>query len=136
MKVVPKTIDQTELANTLGIGKEQLRKLRKEGLPEFIAESRAMRPVLQIIDRIGPSDANVLVTGEHGTGKEVVAHWLHAASNRASKSLVAVNVGGLPEGVFESELLGHVKGAFTDAKADRVGRFVFPNLTKRLYSMR
>jgi DNA-binding NtrC family response regulator len=99
------------------------RLLRKEGLPEFIAKSRAMRPVLQIIDRIGPSDANVLVTGEHGTGKEVVAHWLHASSTRASKSLVAVNVGGLPEGVFESELFGHVRGAFTDAKADRVGRF-------------
>jgi len=103
------------------------RLLRKEGLPEFIAESRAMRPVLQIIDRIGPSDANVLVTGEHGTGKEVVAHWLHGASTRASKSLVAVNVGGLPEGVFESELFGHVKGAFTDAKADRVGRFELAN---------
>lgn len=99
------------------------RLLRKEGLPEFIAESRAMRPTLQIIERIGPSDANVLVTGEHGTGKEVVAHWLHAASTRASKPLVAVNVGGLPEGVFESELFGHVRGAFTDAKADRVGRF-------------
>jgi DNA-binding NtrC family response regulator len=103
------------------------RLLRKEGLPEFIAESRAMRPVLQIIERIGPSDANVLVTGEHGTGKEVVAHWLHASSTRASKSLVAVNVGGLPEGVFESELFGHVKGAFTDAKTDRVGRFELAN---------
>jgi DNA-binding NtrC family response regulator len=99
------------------------RLLRRDGLPEFIAESRTMRPVLQIIDRIGPSDANVLITGEHGTGKEVVAHWLHAASTRASKSLVAVNVGGLPEGVFESELFGHVKGAYTDAKTDRVGRF-------------
>ncbi len=103
------------------------RLLRKEGLPEFIAQSRAMRPVLQIIERIGPSDANVLVTGEHGTGKEVVAHWLHASSTRASKSLVAVNVGGLPEGVFESELFGHVKGAFTDAKTDRVGRFELAN---------
>jgi DNA-binding NtrC family response regulator len=103
------------------------RLLRKEGLPEFIAESRAMRPVLQIIERIGPSDANVLVTGEHGTGKEVVAHWLHASSARESKALVAVNVGGLPEGVFESELFGHVKGAFTDAKTDRVGRFELAN---------
>ncbi len=103
------------------------RLLRKEGLPEFIAESRAMRPVLQIIDRIGPSDANVLITGEHGTGKEVVAHWLYAASTRSSKPLVAVNVGGLPEGVFESELFGHVKGAYTDAKADRVGRFELAN---------
>jgi len=103
------------------------RLLRKEGLPEFISESRAMRPVLQVIERIGPSDANVLVTGEHGTGKEVVAHWLHASSNRASKALVAVNVGGLPEGVFECELFGHVKGAFTDAMADRVGRFELAN---------
>jgi len=103
------------------------RLLRKEGLPDFIAESRAMKPVLQIIDKIGPSDANVLVTGDHGTGKEVVAHWLHAASTRASKALVAVNVGGLPEGVFESELFGHVKGAFTDAKTDRVGRFELAN---------
>ena len=103
------------------------RLLRKEGLPEFIAESHAMRPTLQIIDRIGPSDANVLVTGEHGTGKEVVAHWLHAASSRASKPLVAVNVGGLPDGVFESELFGHVRGAFTDAKSDRVGRFELAN---------
>jgi len=73
--------------------------------------------------RVGPSDANVLITGEHGTGKEVVARMLHALSNRASKPMVTVNVGGLAEGVFESEMFGHVKGAFTDAKTDRVGRF-------------
>jgi DNA-binding NtrC family response regulator len=90
---------------------------------EMIAESAAMQPVLRLMERVGPSDANVLVTGEHGTGKELVAHWLHAASRRASRTLVAVNMGGLSEGVFESELFGHVKGAFTDAKADRVGRF-------------
>jgi len=75
------------------------------------------------MERIGPSDANVLILGEHGTGKEIVARWLHAASGRAERALVAVNLGGIPEGVFESELLGHVKGAFTDAKGDRVGRF-------------
>ena len=99
------------------------RALRKEGLPELIAESPAMRPVLKLMERIGPSDANVLILGEHGTGKEIVARWLHAASGRAERALVAVNLGGIPEGVFESELLGHVKGAFTDAKGDRVGRF-------------
>ena len=99
------------------------RALRKEGLPELIAESPAMQPVLKLMDRIGPSDANVLVLGEHGTGKEIVARWLHGASGRAERALVAVNLGGIPEGVFESELLGHVKGAFTDAKGDRVGRF-------------
>src|SRR5205085_3795635 len=65
----------------------------------------------------------VLITGEHGTGKEVVSQTLHALSMRASKPMVTVNVGGLAEGIFESEMFGHVKGAFTDAKADRVGRF-------------
>jgi DNA-binding NtrC family response regulator len=97
--------------------------LRREGVPEMIAESHAMQPVLKLIERVGPSDANVLITGEHGTGKEVVARWLHAASNRADRPLVTVNVGGLAEGTFESELFGHVKGAFTDARADRVGYF-------------
>ncbi|HEX7828887.1 MAG TPA: sigma-54 dependent transcriptional regulator [Thermoanaerobaculia bacterium] len=91
--------------------------------PALIAESRAMRPVLELIERIGPSDANVLITGENGTGKGVVARALHAVSRRASRPLVSVNVGGLAESLFESELFGHVKGAFTDARADRVGRF-------------
>jgi DNA-binding NtrC family response regulator len=99
------------------------RMLRRAGLPEFIAESRVMQPVLRLMERVGPSDANVLITGEHGTGKEIVAQWLHAASPRAAKTLVTVNAGGLSEGVFESELFGHVKGAFTDAKTDRVGYF-------------
>ena len=99
------------------------RLLRKKGAPEFIAQSKAMEPVLRLMERIGPSDANVLITGEHGTGKEVVARWLHAVSDRSSNSFVAVNAGGFSEGVFESELFGHVKGAFTDAKSDRVGCF-------------
>ena len=97
--------------------------LKREGLPPLIAESPAMRPVLGLMQRVAPSDANILVTGEHGTGKEVVARWIHAASMRAAKPLVIVNIGGLPESLFESELFGHVKGAFTDAKSDRVGRF-------------
>jgi DNA-binding NtrC family response regulator len=97
--------------------------LRRSGMPAIIAESPRMRPVLELMQRIAPSDANVLVTGEHGTGKELVAQWIHAASARAAKPLVTVNMGGLSEGVFESELFGHVKGAFTDAKADRIGRF-------------
>jgi DNA-binding NtrC family response regulator len=99
------------------------RLLRDEGRPRLIADSSVMRPVLQLIERVGPSDANVLITGENGTGKGVVAQTIHAVSARASKPMVTVNVGGLSEGVFESELFGHVKGAFTDAKADRVGRF-------------
>ncbi len=96
---------------------------RAEGRPDFIAAAPSMQPVLQTIARICPSDANVLVTGEHGTGKEVVAQTLHALSPRASMPLVAVNTGALPEGTFESELFGHVKGAFTDARMDRIGRF-------------
>ena len=97
--------------------------LKGDGAPEFIAASKAMEPVLDIIQRVGPSDANVLIVGEHGSGKEVVARWLHAVSQRAKKALVTVNAGGFSEGVFESELFGHVKGAFTDAKSDRVGCF-------------
>ena len=99
------------------------RLLRRDHLPQMIAESPRMHPLLQLMERIGPSDANVLITGEHGTGKELVAQWLHASSPRAQRSFIAVNMGGLSEGVFESELFGHVKGAFTDAKTDRVGRF-------------
>jgi DNA-binding NtrC family response regulator len=99
------------------------RLLRAESRPTLIAESPSMQPVLDLIARIGPSDANVLITGEHGTGKEVVAQTLHALSSRTSKPMVTVNAGGLSEGVFESELFGHVKGAFTDARSDRVGRF-------------
>src|SRR6266853_2002734 len=99
------------------------RLLRAESRPTLIAESATMQPVLALIARIGPSDANVLITGEHGTGKEVVAQTLHALSSRAGKAMVTVNAGGLSEGIFESELFGHVKGAFTDARSDRIGRF-------------
>jgi len=99
------------------------RLLRAEGRPEFVARAAAMQPVLETMSRVGPSDANVLITGEHGTGKEVVAQTLHALSARASRTLVAVNTGAIPDGVFESELFGHVKGAFTDARTDRIGRF-------------
>src|SRR5882672_1431335 len=99
------------------------RTLRREGLPELIAESPAMQPVLRLMERVGPSDASVLILGEHGTGKEVVARWLHASSARAERPMIAVNLGGIPDGLFESELFGHVRGAFTDAKTDRIGRF-------------
>ncbi|HVA64446.1 MAG TPA: sigma-54 dependent transcriptional regulator [Terriglobales bacterium] len=101
----------------------ETRLLRAEGRPELIADSAAMRPLLQLITQVAPSDANILITGENGTGKELVAKTIHALSRRAQRSLVTVNLGGLPEGIFESELFGHVRGAFTDAKADRVGRF-------------
>jgi len=104
------------------------RLLNVQGLPELIATSASMSPVLEAITRIAPSDANVLITGEHGTGKEVVARTIHALSLRKHKALIAVNTGGLAEGVFESELFGHVKGAFTDARTDRIGRFELADL--------
>ena len=109
---------QLELENRL---------LRAEGMPDFVAGAPSMQPVLELIGQVGPSDANVLITGEHGTGKEIVSKLLHAASPRARMALVAVNAGGLPEGTFESEIFGHVKGAFTDARSDRVGRFELAN---------
>lgn len=98
-------------------------RLRPGGMPTMLAESRAMQPVMRQMERVAPSGANVLITGEHGTGKEVVARWLHAASDRAGRQLVTVNAGGLSETLFESELFGHVKGAFTDARTDRIGCF-------------
>jgi len=117
---------QVELSRALREGQRleaENRLLRAEGRPKLIAESAAMRPVLDLLGRVGPSSANVLITGEHGTGKDVIARSLHALSERAQRPMVTVNAGGLSEGVFESELFGHVKGAFTDAKMDRVGRF-------------
>src|SRR5438477_3352547 len=99
------------------------RSLKPDGRPLLIAEAMTMRPVLELISRVGPSEANILVSGENGTGKGTVAQALHAVSGRSGKGLVTVNAGGLSDGLFESELFGHVKGAFTDAKTDRVGRF-------------
>jgi DNA-binding NtrC family response regulator len=117
---------QIELGRALRNGmrlEAENRALRAERFPQLIAQSAAMRPVLDVISRVGPSDANVLVTGENGTGKGLVAQTLHSVSLRSTRPLVTVNTGGLAEGIFESELFGHVKGAFTDAKVDRVGRF-------------
>jgi DNA-binding NtrC family response regulator len=117
---------QVELGRALRKGERleaENQALRGEAGSKMIAEAPAMQPILQMIARVGPSDANVLITGENGTGKGVVASVLHSISHRAGRPLVTVNVGGLSEGVFESELFGHNKGAFTDAKADRVGRF-------------
>jgi len=96
---------------------------RQAELPAIVARSRAMQQVMSLVERVAPSSATILITGEHGTGKEVVARAIHAASTRGDRAFVAVNAGGLSEGVLESELFGHVKGAFTDARADRTGCF-------------
>jgi DNA-binding NtrC family response regulator len=116
---------QIELARALRRGRklEAENQLLRGSAPNIIAESPAMRPVIEMIPQVAPSDANVLITGENGTGKGLVAQALHSLSPRAGKSMITVNMGGLSETLFESELFGHVKGAFTDAKADRTGRF-------------
>ncbi len=102
---------------------EAKNELLRGKMPNIISDSPRMRPVIELVTRVAPSDANVLITGENGTGKGLIAQALHSLSPRASKLMITVNMGGLSEGVFESELFGHVKGAFTDAKADRAGRF-------------
>ncbi len=102
---------------------EAKNELLRGKMPNIISDSPRMRPVIELVTRVGPSDANVLITGENGTGKGLIAQALHSLSPRASKLMITVNMGGLSEGVFESELFGHVKGAFTDAKTDRAGRF-------------
>lgn len=107
---------------------EEENRILREGMhSKLIAQSRAMRPVLGLIERAGPSGANILITGENGTGKSVVASLLHELSERASKPLITLDVGSLAGSLFESELFGHVRGAFTDAKADRIGRLEMAN---------
>jgi DNA-binding NtrC family response regulator len=122
------TILRSQLA--LGAARRRERRLERENEilrgaedGDFVAQSKAMQPVLELIRRVAPSDANVLVLGENGTGKGVIAQLLHRNSRRADKAFVKVNMGGIAETIFESEMFGHVRGAFTDAKADRVGRF-------------
>src|SRR6188474_2556750 len=120
---------QVELAEALRRGRRleaenmALRDESSNELPQVVAESPAMKSVLNLVERIGPADANVLITGENGAGKEVITRLLHSISSRRTKPLISLNAGALAEGVFESELFGHVRGAFTDAKSDRVGRF-------------
>ena len=89
----------------------------------LLGESAAMQEVRAIIEKVAPTEANVLLLGENGTGKELVAKSLHEQSRRAARPFVAADVAALSEGLFESELFGHTKGAFTDAQASRVGRF-------------
>lgn len=116
---------QLELADALARGRllEAENRALRGTVPSLAAASPAMARVLDLVARIGPSEAAVLITGENGTGKSLLARALHAASPRGDRPLVTLNAGGLSEGVLESELFGHVKGAFTDARAERAGRF-------------
>jgi DNA-binding NtrC family response regulator len=117
---------QLELRNALRTANRldaEAARTRAAELPAIVARSRAMQQVMSLVERVAPSSASILITGEHGTGKEVLARAIHASSERYAKAFVAVNAGGLSDGVLESELFGHVKGAFTDARSDRTGCF-------------
>ncbi|MCL2259002.1 MAG: sigma-54 dependent transcriptional regulator [Proteobacteria bacterium] len=108
--------------------REELTHLRKaiastQGLGELIGESAAMKEVFRLIERVAALSSSILITGESGTGKELVAHALHRLSEFREGAFVAINCGAMPETLLESELFGHVKGAFTDAHADRMGVF-------------
>jgi DNA-binding NtrC family response regulator len=90
---------------------------------EFLGQSLAMQKVFDTIEKAAETDANILITGESGTGKELAAHAIHLASNRRDQAFISLDMGSIAQSLFESELFGHKKGAFTDAKADRTGRF-------------
>ncbi|WP_299987598.1 sigma-54 dependent transcriptional regulator [uncultured Pontibacter sp.] len=107
--------------------KGQPSKRKTDSTTPILGESDAIREVLYKIDKIAPTEANVLILGENGTGKELVAQALHQKSFRADKPFVSVDVGALTDSLFESELFGYKKGAFTDAKEDRIGRFEAAN---------
>ena len=94
-----------------------------QGQTPFIGQSAPMRDILSKVEKIAPTDANILILGENGTGKDLMARMIHEKSGRAARQFVKVDVGALTETLFESELFGHKKGAFTDARDDRTGRF-------------
>ena len=98
-----------------------------KGYPQLIGSSPAMMNVMYMVDKVARTEANVLITGENGTGKELIASEIHRRSDRSSELLVTVDMGAITETLFESELFGHVKGAFTDARQDRIGKFQLAN---------
>ena len=126
---IVKPWDNDKLMATLTAARDKARKAKAPVIPSetkesmFWGTSRAMVAIRRTLDKIAPTDATVLITGENGTGKDVLAREIHAHSLRSGKPMVAVDAGAIPETLFESELFGHVKGAFTDAHADHVGKF-------------
>ena len=109
------------------IKENKILKQRVDKKYEMIGHSNQIQNVKSVIDKVAPTEARVLITGPNGTGKELVAHWLHQKSNRSSGSLVEVNCAAIPSELIESELFGHLKGAFTSANKDRAGKFEAAN---------
>ena len=109
------------------IKENKILKQRVDKKYEMIGHSDQIQDVKSVIDKVAPTEARVLITGPNGTGKELVAHWIHQKSNRSSGSLVEVNCAAIPSELIESELFGHLKGAFTSANKDRAGKFEAAN---------
>ena len=113
--------------NKLGKEKENLTQAINKPNEKIIAESKSIKKIIDLIDKVSATDANILITGENGTGKEVLAREIHQRSAHSKHALITVDVGSISESLFESELFGHKKGAFTDAREDRAGRFEVAN---------
>lgn len=132
---IVKPWDNQKLISTLQAATASTKNDKKKGktketattTPLYWGESKAMQQLRMLIEKVAGTDANILITGENGTGKEMLAREIHALSNRRQEEMVAVDMGAITESLFESELFGHVKGSFTDAHADRVGKFEAAN---------
>ncbi|HLS31919.1 MAG TPA: sigma-54 dependent transcriptional regulator [Flavobacteriaceae bacterium] len=128
---ISKPPDLNRLLNTVRIALDQKQlvseniRLKKKVSKkyEMIGDSPQILKIKELIEKVAPTEARVLITGENGTGKELVAHWLHEKSARSKKTMIEVNCAAIPKELIESELFGHVKGAFTSANRDRAGRF-------------
>ena len=109
--------------NSIQLRQKALGRISSSPFEEIVGNSKQIRTIFETITKVAPTDANVLILGENGTGKELVARALHRLSSRNNNIFISVDIGAIPESLFESELFGHQKGAFTDAKEERIGRF-------------
>jgi len=119
--------ESRDVIENLKIKNHEINQALNDRYAEIIGQSTAMHKIFQTIDRVAKTDANVLILGENGTGKELIARAIHRNSARKNENFVSVDLGSITETLFESELFGHKKGAFTDAKEDRAGRFELAN---------
>lgn len=119
--------ESRDVIENLKIKNQEINQAMNERYNEIIGQSASMQKIFQTIDRVAKTDANVLILGENGTGKELIARAIHRNSSRQNESFASVDLGSITETLFESELFGHKKGAFTDAKEDRAGRFELAN---------
>ena len=125
---IVKPWENDKLLSTLEAARDKAHKISRKPVsndanPMFWGSTRSMERIRRMVEKIAPTDATVLITGENGTGKDMLARAIHAASSRNEKEMVAVDAGAIPDTLFESELFGYVKGAFTDARTDHAGKF-------------